>query len=118
MNKNYNILSFFEKEKACEETFGANGPDWHLFTNGNTMQNIFCNEEDFKTGMWCLAAALHLNIAIRGITFELMSNHVHLILAGNREDCIKVFEFFSARLKQAFSKRKRPMLRFDSTDSF
>ena len=109
MNKNCNILSFSEKEKACEDTFGANGPYWHLFTNGNTMQNIFCNEEDFKTGMWCLAAALHLNIAIRGITFELMSNHVHLILAGNQEECIKVFEFFSARLKQAFSKRKRPI---------
>ena len=63
------------------------------------MQNIFCNEEDFKIGMWCLAAALHLCKSVRVITFELMGNHIHLILAGAKEDCIKVFDLFAARLK-------------------
>ena len=49
MNKNCNILSFSEKEKACEETFGANGPYWHLFTNWNTMQNIFMSFQTICT---------------------------------------------------------------------
>ena len=71
------------------------------------MQNIFCNEEEFKIGMWCLAAALHLCKSVRAITFELMGNHVHLILAGQKEDCIKAFGLFVERLRQAFPKRQR-----------
>ena len=70
------------------------------------MQNIFCNEEDFIIGMWCLAAARHLCKSVRVITFELMGNHVHLILAGTKEDCIKVFDLFAARLKKAFPRRQ------------
>jgi len=36
-----------------------------------------------------------------------MGNHVHLILAGQREECIKAFDLFAARLRQAFPKRQR-----------
>ena len=71
------------------------------------MQNIFCCEENFIVGMWCLASALHLCKSVRALTFELMGNHVHLILAGQRDDCIKTFELFAARLRQAFPKRQR-----------
>jgi hypothetical protein len=78
-----------------------------MYTDGTKMQNIFCNEEDFKIGMWCLAAALHSCKSVRVITFELMGNHIHLILAGQQEDCIKAFELFVARLRQAFPKRQR-----------
>ena len=71
------------------------------------MQNIFYCEEDFKTGMWCLAAGVHLCKRVVMLTFELMANHVHLILAGKQEDCIKAFDLFAARLKKAFPKRER-----------
>ena len=71
------------------------------------MQNIFCSEEDFKTAMWILAASMHMFKGVRIITFELMTNHVHLILAGQREECIKAFDLFAARLRQAFPKRQR-----------
>ena len=71
------------------------------------MQNIFISKEDFIMGMWCLAAAQHLCKSVRVITFELMGNHIHLILAGAKEDCIKVFDLFAARLKKAFPKRQR-----------
>ena len=71
------------------------------------MQNIFCSEEDFTVGMWCLASALHLCKSVRALTFELMTNHIHLILSGQREDCIKAFDLFAARLRQAFPKRQR-----------
>ncbi len=70
------------------------------------MQNIFISKEDFIMGMWCLAAAQHLCKSVRVITFELMGNHIHLILAGAKEDCIKVFDIFAARLKKAFPKRQ------------
>lgn len=107
MKKDLNALSFSEKERICESIFIANGPYWHLYTDGTKMQNIFCNEKDFIIGMWCLAAARHLCKSVRVITFELMGNHVHLILAGAKEDCIKVFDLFEARLKKAFPKRQR-----------
>ena len=71
------------------------------------MQNIFISKEDFIMGMWCLAAAQHLCKSVRVITFELMGNHIHLILAGAKEDCIKVFDLFAARLKKAFPKRQQ-----------
>ena len=107
MKKDFSALSFSEKERVCECIFIDNGPYWHVYTDGTKMQNIFCNEEDFKIGMWCLAAALHLCKSVRAITFELMGNHVHLILAGQKEDCIKAFGLFVERLRQAFPKRQR-----------
>ena len=71
------------------------------------MQYIFCCEDDFKTAMWILAASMHMFKGVRVITFELMGNHLHLILAGQRDDCIKAFDLFAARLRLAFPKRQR-----------
>ena len=107
MKKDFSTLSFSEKERACESVFIANGPYWHIYTDGTRMQNIFCYEEDFATGMWALAASLHLSKEVRALTFELMTNHVHLIIAGQRENCIKAFDLFAARLRLAFPKRQR-----------
>ena len=107
MKKDFSTMSFSEKEGICESVFIANGPYWHIYTDGTKMQNIFCCEEDFRTGMWALAASLHLRKEVRALTFELMTNHVHLIIAGQRENCIKAFDLFSTRLKMAFPKRQR-----------
>ena len=107
MKKDFSALSFSEKERTCESIFIANGPYWHVYTDGTMMQNIFCNEEEFKTGMWCIAASIHMSKGVRALTFELMANHVHLIIAGQRENCLKAFDLFAARLRQAFPKRQR-----------
>ena len=107
MKKDFSALSFSEKERVCESIFISHGPYWHIYTDGTKMQNIFCCEEDFIVGMWCLASALHLCKSVRALTFELMGNHVHLILAGQRDDCIKTFELFAARLRVSFPKRQR-----------
>ena len=107
MKKDFNTLGFSEKERICENVFITNGPYWHIYTDGTKMQNIFCCEEDFRTGMWTLAVSLHLRKEVRALTFELMTNHVHLIIAGQRENCIKAFDLFSTRLKMAFPKRQR-----------
>lgn len=107
MKKDLSSLSFSEKERICEMVFVANGPYWHIYTDGTKMQNLFCCEDDFRIGMWCLATALHLCKNVQLITFELMGNHVHLIVAGAKEDCIKVFDIFETRLKKAFPKGQR-----------
>ena len=107
MKKDFSALSFSEKESICESIFIANGPYWHVYTDGTKMQNIFCCKEEFISGMWCLAAALHLGKDVKALTFELMTNHVHLILAGQQKNCINAFDLFAARLKKAFPKRER-----------
>ena len=107
MKKDFSVLSFSEKERICESIFIVNGPYWHVYTDGTKMQNIFCCKGDFKAGMWCLATSLHLSKEVRALTFELMTNHVHLILAGHRENCVRAFDLFEARLKMAFPKRQR-----------
>ena len=107
MKKDFSALSFSEKERVCESIFICHGPHWHIYTDGTKMQNIFCCEDDFKTAMWILAASMHMFKGVRVITFELMGNHVHLILAGQRDDCIKAFDLFAARLRLAFPKRQR-----------
>ena len=107
MKNDFSALSFSEKERVCESIFVSHGPYWHIYTDGTQMQNIFCCEDDFKTAMWILAASMHMFKGVRVITFELMGNHLHLILAGQRDDCIKAFDLFAARLRLVFPKRQR-----------
>ena len=87
-------LTFFEKEKLCEERFKAVGPFWHLYTDGTKMQNIFVTKELFEVGVAALAVSRCLLPQVRMVSFELMTNHVHLIMAGQREDCCLLFEKF------------------------
>ena len=107
MKRDYDALSFSEKERICEKRFISNGPYWHLYTDGTQMQNIFCCEDDFKTGMWNLAASLHMCKSVHALTFVLMTNHIHLILSGHQLECIKVFDLYATRLKRAFGKAER-----------
>lgn len=107
MKKDFSALSFSEKERICDSVFDCNGPYWHIYTDGTRMQNIFCNEEDFKIGMWCLAMTLFPCRSARALTFELMSNHLHLIMTGQRNGCIDTFELLVSRLKRIFAKTGR-----------
>ena len=97
-------LTFFEKEKLCEERFEASGPFWHLHTDGTKMQNIFTSDYLFETGIAALGVTCHLTPDVKAVAFELMTNHIHLILAGQREDCILLFEAFKTRLSRILSR--------------
>lgn len=107
MKKDYCALSFSEKERDCERTFEENGPYWHLYTDGTQMQDIFCCEEDFATGMWTLAGAAHQQKEVRILTFQIMNNHLHKILAGSKEGGIEMFASFEARLRRSLAKTGR-----------
>ena len=94
------MLTFAEKERECERLFEKSGPFWHLYTDGRVMEDFLCTEEDFKIAMTALAVAAVLFKKVRIITFELMSNHIHMILNGEAEDCLELFERFKARLRR------------------
>lgn len=108
------MLTFADKERACEQAFVENGPFWHLYTDGTMMGDIFCSEEDFKLGMTLLAVCAAVYPQIDLITFELMSNHVHLVMRGESEDCLVFFEIYKRRLKRLYTK----MIRVVDWDSF
>ena len=107
MKKDYCALSFSEKERDCERTFEENGPYWHLYTDGTQMQDIFCSEEEFRTGMWTLAGAAHQQKDVRILTFQLMNNHLHKIFAGRKESGIEMFARFETRLRRSLAKTGR-----------
>ena len=64
------------------------------------MEDIFRSDDGFREGMIALAVSAVLFGKAELITFELMNNHVHLIMRGAKEDCIETFEIFKRRLRR------------------
>ena len=59
---------------------------WHFSTDGNAVDAIFLDEEDFINGMNRIyVLARKHNIVI--LAFSLMDTHVHFILWGSFDDC-------------------------------
>ena len=102
------MLTFLEKARACEIAFLENGPYWHLYTDGTRMADFFCSEDDFKQGMVALAVCIVLFGKVGLVTFELMNNHVHMILHGGKyEECMEFFVMFKGKLKRMFKGHER-----------
>lgn len=96
------MLTFSEKERVCEMAFSENGPFWHVCTDGTKVGDMFCTDEDFRQAMIALAVCVVLSGKVKLVTFELMNNHVHLILSGSKEDCMEFFAMYKGRLKRIF----------------
>ena len=108
MNSSYFVM-WAEIEKGCERVFDANGPFWHVCTDGSVMADVFCSEDDFREGMVALAVCAVLFGKSELVTFELMNNHVHLVMCGAKEACLEFFEMFKARLKRWAQRVGRPI---------
>ena len=102
-------MTFAELERECERVFKDSGPFWHVYTDGSVMADIFCCEEDFREGMVALAVCAVLFGEAQLVTFELMNNHVHLVMRGSRADCLQFFEMFKGRLKRWAQRLGRPV---------
>jgi REP element-mobilizing transposase RayT len=101
------MQTFIEKEKECEKLFNEAGKFWHLYTDGTRMENIFLNDNDLKKGMISLAKAKCQKSGVEIITFEIMSNHIHLILCGDKSECLDLFEVFRKNLIRMISSQDR-----------
>ena len=106
-------MTFSQKESLCENTFMANGPFWHLCTPGQ-LTEIIC-ETDADYAMCCsiigIAAAV---CGVRVIAFEVMSNHIHVVLAGPESSCNAFFKYFKEKLQRYYSQSGR----FKNWDAF
>jgi REP element-mobilizing transposase RayT len=71
------------------------------------MQNIFNSDEEFRLGMLTLAVSTCLCPDVEMIAFELMNNHLHLILSGSKDACMTLFSSYSQRIRMIYTRAKK-----------
>ena len=89
--------NFARREEACEYFFHAYGPFWHLCTPGTNQEILFSTPEDYGFGV--SSAAISLSDAVQEYALAIMSNHLHDILSGRKDDCLYCFEERKKRIR-------------------
>ena len=97
------MSTFTEKELVCEQAFNNYGPFWHVYTDGTKMENIFCSKEEMIMVMTAIAVETTVTEEVIIITFEIMKNHLHFIMAGERDACLDFFARLKRRVMRMFS---------------
>ena len=85
------MSEFSKKEGKCLLCFDGSRPFYHLWTPEN-FEIIFRNDAEFRIGMGIIAVVAKCFPNIRVITFELMTNHLHIMAAGDKSELTKMFE--------------------------
>lgn len=104
MKTELRTLTFSEKESICEREFEMSGPFWHLYTDGKKMQDMFLTDEIFELAETLLAVSCCRHPKVKVVTFELMTNHLHLIASGQRAECLNLFNDYKTRLQRVLKK--------------
>jgi len=77
---------------------------WHFSTDGNAVDAMFCDEDDFKDGMNRIFVVVQsYNVVI--LAFSLMDTHIHFILYGEFEQCNRFMHEYVRRLSKNYSLR-------------
>ncbi len=95
-------MSYPQKEQYCETTFQMGGPFWHICTDGQSTEILFESDADYKFCITLIAVCSYL-AGLSVIAFEVMSNHIHLIVSGSLEICHCFFDLFKKKLSRYFS---------------
>ncbi len=99
--------SFRELERFCEEAFRSRQEWWHLYTPGRETPLIFIEDDDFRYSINLLSRCLFEINSIILIAFEIMNNHIHLVLSGNNMEVRDLFELFKRRLSRYYVSKRR-----------
>ncbi len=101
------INDYVRREGECAVLFMDEGPFWHLCTPGDGQELIFKNHDDLRFGITSMAMALvemrDAGWNLKLYAFALMSNHVHVMMAGANEACMDFFRTWKNRLKRYFA---------------
>ncbi|MCQ2115314.1 MAG: hypothetical protein MJZ07_03835 [Bacteroidales bacterium] len=98
--------AFYDTEGLCQDCFDKLGQCWHLWTDEDH-EIIFRNEDDYKMAMAIIAMASMLFPNLKVLTFEIMSNHLHMALAGKREEVLALFEKIVSMIKAVLNSEGR-----------
>ena len=93
------LLSPSQQERSCELTFSNGGPFWHICTDGQSMEIICETEEDYKFAVTVIAIAAALT-GVKILAFQVMSNHIHVIVEGLESMCKDFFSEVKRRLRR------------------
>ena len=94
----------------CEATFLSGGRWWHLYTPGNLTSLLFANDNDYRFAMNLMARCLAEFPTLSVITFEIMSNHIHIVLSGDEHIINEFFATYRKRLKRYLSTKAQGRL--------
>ena len=100
-----NRRRYARREEECEFFFRTNGPFWHLCTPGTNQEILFISQEDYCFGVTSAAISLPESVSVYALA--VMSNHLHDILSGRRDDCLDYFEQRKSRIKSYLSSMGR-----------
>ena len=116
-NLEMEVLSFHEKESLCENIFNQAGSFWHIFTPGELTEVLFITKEELMFAMNILGICADKFKKVRILTFEVMNNHLHLIVVAEEEEAREFFAFLRVRLSRYFSRnnRKVDLSKFEAT---
>ena len=105
------MKTFSQAERICEVSFQNAGPFWHAYTPGKSTPILFENEDDLSFVMNVIAYAAFLfspvfdssGHQIGGLiilAFEVMNNHLHFVLSGERVLIEQFFDKLRGKLKR------------------
>ena len=116
MKTELRTLTFSEKESICEREFEMSGPFWHLYTDGRKMQDMFLTDRIFELAETLLAVSCRRHPQVKVVTFELMTNHLHMIASGQRTECLNLFNDYKTRLQRVL-KKAGVIIKWDSFEA-
>lgn len=95
------MSDFSTKERLCSNIFSTLGECHHLWTLEN-FEIIFTCKEDYMAGMTIIGICAKLFPDIKILTFELMSNHLHIAASGKVERIMALFNAVKEMLRKHF----------------
>ncbi len=101
-------IPFREAELRCQMVFRDLGTCWHIYTP-EQFPIVFGTEDDFKFGMSLIAICAMASPGVRILTFELMSNHLHITLAGEELVVKELFRMVRENLQRYLASTGRPL---------
>ena len=109
MKIDYQLLTEIVADLGLDRPFikGQSNPVrkcWHFYTDGSAVDVMFYDEQDFVCAMNRIyVTVLCHNVVI--LAFALMDTHVHFVLYGELEDCIRFMQEYIRRTSQHIEQR-------------
>ncbi len=83
--------------------------DYHLCTDGWKEGKLFHTPEQYAFGM-ATVALMTLKFGVKVCSFELMPNHVHMLLTGTGQQCLDCYYFLIQRINKRLKSDGYPLL--------
>lgn len=97
------------RKKEREEYRAMGKGYYHLSTDGLKNGQIFNSVSEFAYGM-LLMGLIFLKFSIKIYVFELMPNHLHIILSGTGANCLEAFDYLKRKLSAMLIRDGYPQL--------